>query len=42
MRLGQNFVAKGTAPAVVTTDSQYIWPIPLNELLYNKLCLPND
>lgn len=42
MRLAQNFPAKGGAPSVATTDSQYIWPIPLNELLYNKLCLPND
>ena len=42
MRLAQNFVAKGGAPAVSTTDSQYIWPIPNNELLYNKLCVPNS
>ena len=41
MRLGQNFAAKGGAPAVVTTDTQYVWPIPQNELLYNKLCTPN-
>jgi hypothetical protein len=42
MRLGQNFVAKGTATAVTTAETQYIWPIPLNELLYNKLCVPNN
>ncbi|WP_414000285.1 RagB/SusD family nutrient uptake outer membrane protein [Flavobacterium sp. W1B] len=42
MRLGQNFVAKGGAPAVTTVDAQYVWPIPQNELLYNKLCVPND
>ena len=42
MRLGQNFVAKGGAPAVTVSDTQYIWPIPQNELLYNKLCVPNS
>lgn len=42
MRLAQNFAAKGGAPAVGITDSQYIWPIPNNELLYNKLCVPNN
>jgi hypothetical protein len=41
MRLRQNFSAKGTAPAALTTDTQYLWPIPLNELLYNKLCVQN-
>jgi hypothetical protein len=41
MRLGQNFTAKGSAPAVAKTDTQYLWPIPLNELLYNKLCVQN-
>ena len=41
MRLRQNFLAKGTAPAALTTDTQYLWPIPLNELLYNKLCEQN-
>ena len=41
MRLGKNFPAKGTAPAVTKTDTQYLWPIPLNELLYNKLCVQN-
>lgn len=41
MRLGQNFPAKGSAPAALSTDTQYLWPIPLNELLYNKLCVQN-
>lgn len=41
MRLGQNFPVKGSAPAVSKTDTQYLWPIPLNELLYNKLCVQN-
>ncbi|WKL43065.1 RagB/SusD family nutrient uptake outer membrane protein [Flavobacterium sp. ZE23DGlu08] len=41
MRLGQDFAAKGTASAVTSTDNQYIWPIPLSELLYNKLCVQN-
>lgn len=41
MRLGQNFPAKGLAPAVSKTDTQYLWPIPLNELLYNKLAVQN-
>ena len=41
MRLGQNFPVKGSAPAVAKTDTQYLWPIPLNELLYNKLCVQN-
>ena len=41
MRLKQNFPAKGLAPSVITTDTQYLWPIPLNELLYNKLAVQN-
>ncbi|SDH41897.1 SusD family protein [Flavobacterium omnivorum] len=41
MRLKQNFPAKGLAPSVSTTDTQYLWPIPLNELLYNKLAVQN-
>jgi len=41
MRLKQNFPAKGLAPAVTTADTQYLWPIPLNELLYNKLAVQN-
>ena len=42
MRLGQNFPVKGLAPSVTTTDAQYLWPIPLNELLYNKLAVQNS
>lgn len=41
MRLGRNFPAKGLAPSVTITDTQYLWPIPLNELLYNKLAVQN-
>lgn len=41
MRLGQSFGAKGTVAAVGPTETQYIWPIPLSELLYNKLCEQN-
>lgn len=41
MRLGQDFAAKALAPAIKSTDSQYLWPIPLNEVLYNKLCTQN-
>ncbi len=41
MRLGQDFAAKGTALAVTSADAQYIWPIPLKEILYNKLCEQN-
>lgn len=42
MRLGQNFPAKGTVPSVAKGTTQYLWPIPLNEVLYNKLCKQND
>jgi hypothetical protein len=41
MRLGQNFPAKGSAPSVAFGTTQYLWPIPLNELLYNKLAVQN-
>lgn len=41
MRLGQDFVAKGTVPAVSVNANEYIWPIPQNELLYNKLIVQN-
>lgn len=37
MRLLLPFQAKGTAPAVGTSDPQYLWPIPLSELLVNKV-----
>jgi len=42
MRLGQNFAAKGTALSVTSSETQYIWPIPLKEILYNKLCTQNS
>lgn len=41
MRLGQDFAAKGGVPAVSVTANEYIWPIPQNELLYNKLAEQN-
>ena len=31
MRLGQTFAAKDVAPAVPSTGTQYVWPIPLRE-----------
>ncbi len=33
--------AIGTAPEVLPTAKNYIWPIPSGELSTNKLCLPN-
>jgi starch-binding outer membrane protein, SusD/RagB family len=41
MRLGMGFPAKGTAQAVATTDNQYIWPIPQNEILVNRIIAQN-
>lgn len=41
MRLGQNFGAKSTVSSVSPSETQYIWPIPLKEILYNKLCTQN-
>ena len=41
MRLGQTFPAKGGVGAVAATNNEYIWPIPQNELLYNKLATQN-
>ncbi|WP_374951404.1 RagB/SusD family nutrient uptake outer membrane protein [Mucilaginibacter sp.] len=42
VRLGLTIPAKaGGAPAVAPTSSNYIWPIPSGELLYNKLATPN-
>ena len=41
MRLGQDFAAKGGVPAVSVNANEYIWPIPQNELLYNKLATQN-
>jgi hypothetical protein len=42
MRLGQDFAAKGGVPAVSVNANEYIWPIPQNELLYNKLATQNS
>jgi len=42
MRLGQDFAAKGGVPAVTVNANEYIWPIPQNELLYNKLATQNS
>jgi hypothetical protein len=42
MRLGQNFGAKSTVSSVRPTETQYIWPIPQKEILYNKLCDQNS
>ncbi len=41
MRLGLAIPAKSSIPSVPFTDSRYIWPIPNNELLYNKLITNN-
>ena len=41
LRLGLPLLAKGTAPGINKTDIQYIWPIPLSELLINTDCTQN-
>ena len=41
LRLGQVIPAKGTAPSITPTQSEYIWPISFQELLNNKLAVPN-
>ena len=41
LRLGLTIPAKGSVPAIPSTDSRYIWPISANELLYNHLCVDN-
>lgn len=41
MRLGQSFPAKGGVSSISETNNEYIWPIPQNELLYNKLATQN-
>ena len=41
LRLGQTIPAKGTAPLINPTQSEYIWPISFQELLNNKLCVQN-
>lgn len=46
MRLGLTFPAKSggglSAPAVAPNSPQYIWPIPLSELLVNKAVVQNQ
>lgn len=42
MRLGQTFPTKSIVGAVAATNNEYIWPIPQNELLYNKLATQNS
>lgn len=41
MRTLSDIPAKGTVPAVPTTDPRYIWPISGEELLYNSLITDN-
>lgn len=41
LRLGQTLLGKGSVPTITPTDIQYIWPIPLNELLINTDCIQN-
>jgi hypothetical protein len=33
--------AKGTAPEIKPTDVQYVWPIPVSELLANSAAVQN-
>jgi hypothetical protein len=41
LRLGLSIPAKGSAPSVAPTAAQYIWPIPVTELLANKAAVQN-
>ncbi|MDX2046386.1 MAG: RagB/SusD family nutrient uptake outer membrane protein [Chitinophagaceae bacterium] len=41
LRLGLPLMGKGIVPNVATSDIQYIWPIPLTELLINSDCTQN-
>ncbi|MBY0479593.1 MAG: RagB/SusD family nutrient uptake outer membrane protein [Chitinophagaceae bacterium] len=41
LRLGQPLLGKGSVPAIAPNDIQYIWPIPLNELLLNSEATQN-
>jgi starch-binding outer membrane protein, SusD/RagB family len=41
IRLGATLPAKGAAPTVAPTAAQYIWPIPVSELLSNKSVIQN-
>ncbi|MBL7767518.1 MAG: RagB/SusD family nutrient uptake outer membrane protein [Flavipsychrobacter sp.] len=42
MRLGLSLPAKGTVPELSPSDIQYIWPIPLSELLFNPSMTQNN
>lgn len=42
MRQVAVFPAKGTAPAVLPTANNYVWPIPASELQLNSLMTPNN
>jgi starch-binding outer membrane protein, SusD/RagB family len=37
-----DFPAKGSVGAVPASTVAYVWPIPASEILYNKLCTPNQ
>ncbi len=41
IRLGLPIPAKGSAPAILPTAAQYIWPIPVSELLSNTAIVQN-
>lgn len=41
LRLGQPLLGKGQVPTITASDIQYIWPIPLNELLLNSTATQN-
>ena len=41
LRLGQPLLGKGPVPTINPSDIQYIWPIPLSELLVNSACTQN-
>lgn len=40
-RTGATYAAKGTISSVAPGSTQYIWPIPLGELLVNSACVQN-
>ena len=41
-RTGATYAAKGTISTVAPGTTQYIWPIPLSELLVNRTCQQNS
>lgn len=44
MDLSRNMMtlpAKGSSPAVLPTDPGYVWPIPENEMIFNKAMIQN-